>query len=180
MDNSPGFQAGNAMWYMGLMLPASQNRLLQHLYCNNAARTKIFGILPQHARQSILARMKKVHKCPKCGIERRVAKRCRSRGTCKERDNSMSSPITTARHLMKKVFMHPKCGMERRVAKRCGSHGTREKRDSILAGLKKVYKHPKWGMERRVAKRCGSRGIPCKERAFCLGRLRCLSLFSSA
>jgi hypothetical protein len=96
MDNSPGFQAGNAMWYMGLMLPASQNRLLQHLYCNNAARTKIFGILPQHARQSILARMKKVHKCPKCGMERRVAKRCRSRGTCKERDNSMSFPRVTS------------------------------------------------------------------------------------
>jgi hypothetical protein len=44
---------------------------------------------------SSLAVLKKVHKCLKCGIERRVAKRCRSHGTRKERRNSMSFPRVT-------------------------------------------------------------------------------------
>jgi hypothetical protein len=58
--------------------------------------TQVHVVPHQHGtlEESILAGMKKVYKLPKWGMERRVAKRCRSRGTRKERANSMLSPST--------------------------------------------------------------------------------------
>jgi hypothetical protein len=84
MDISPGFQS----------IPPAQSIIEQHLYCNKHGRLLFWNIATQHARKSILAGLKKVYKHPKWGMERRVAKRCGSVGTCKERDNSMLSPIT--------------------------------------------------------------------------------------